>query len=73
MAAPDAAAPADVPADVISPVCAVCGAVATGPDDPVVLTTWARERDGERDTWTCADCSRRHVRDIEGKLDVQWW
>ena len=69
MTASDAVAAAEAP----SPVCAVCGAVDTGPDDPVVLTTWARERDGERDTWTCADCSRRHVRDIEGKLDVQWW
>ena len=69
MTASDAVAAAEAP----SPVCAVCGAVATGPDDPVVLTTWARERDGERDTWTCADCSRRNVRDIEGKLDVQWW
>lgn len=69
MPAPDAAAAADA----LSPTCAVCGAAATSPDDPVVLTTWARERDGERDMWTCADCSRRHVRDIEGKLDVQWW
>ncbi|MEI2826858.1 MAG: hypothetical protein V9F04_10915 [Dermatophilaceae bacterium] len=55
------------------PVCVVCGALADRADDPVVITTWVRDRSGGRVTWTCADCSRRHVRDIEGKLDAKWW
>ena len=63
--APESAA--DVPA------CEVCGARAASAGDPVVLTTWVRERSGGRVTWTCAECSRRYLRSIEGKLDSQWW
>lgn len=26
-----------------------------------------------RDGRLCPACARRHVRDIEAKLDVEWW
>jgi hypothetical protein len=30
-------------------------------------------RGGTRTRWVCADCTRRHVRAIEAKLDQNWW
>ncbi|MGL4177499.1 MAG: hypothetical protein ACRCSN_15640 [Dermatophilaceae bacterium] len=56
------------------PVCATCGT--TPPDDDAVALArlaWTRGTEGEREVWTCAACSRRHLRAIEGKLDSAWW
>ena len=53
------------------PCCQLCG---TRAGSPGALLTWVRERDGHgRDRWLCPDCARRHVRDIEAKLDPEWW
>ena len=56
------------------PVCATCGT--TPPDDDsaaLALVTWAHGTENGRDVWTCATCSRTHLRSIEGKLDSAWW
>ncbi|MGL5851826.1 MAG: hypothetical protein ACRCZD_13695 [Phycicoccus sp.] len=44
-------------------------------DDVATLArlAWTRGTEGERQVWTCDDCSRRHLRAIEGKLDSAWW
>ena len=62
------------PASAARPVCATCGTTPAD-DDAAALarTTWARGVENGRDTWTCATCSRRHLRSIEGKLDSAWW
>jgi hypothetical protein len=55
-------------------VCATCGT--TPPDAEAVALariTWARGTENGRDVWTCATCSRTHLRSIEGKLDSAWW
>ncbi|WP_377641062.1 hypothetical protein [Oryzobacter terrae] len=55
-------------------VCATCG---TSPRDDAALalarTTWARGTENRRAVWTCPQCSREHLRSIEGKLDSSWW
>jgi hypothetical protein len=30
-------------------------------------------RDGARTRWVCTECTRKHVRSIEAKLEQQWW
>jgi aminoglycoside 6'-N-acetyltransferase len=51
------------------PACLGCGAP-RDPADPA----WATLRDpGEQARWLCPACARRHVRDIEAKLDARWW
>lgn len=53
------------------PVCATCGLSA---DDQVVARlTWALGVENGRQVWTCARCSREHLRSIESKLDSGWW
>lgn len=42
------------------------------PREPSALA-WTGERDGERTYWLCPGCTRRHVRDIEARLDREWW
>ncbi|MDN5860637.1 MAG: hypothetical protein L0H84_18690 [Pseudonocardia sp.] len=51
--------------------CAGCAA-RRDPGDPAALA-WASERAGDRVTWLCPECARRHVRDIEARLDREWW
>jgi Zn-finger protein len=51
--------------------CASCGA--TAEDEALARLTWSRGTENGRDVWTCAQCSRRHLRSIEGKLDSAWW
>ncbi|MGV1007050.1 MAG: hypothetical protein ACOYBY_00380 [Dermatophilaceae bacterium] len=53
------------------PACATCGRQ-PAPQEPSDLT-WTRGQEGGRTVWTCPECSRRHLRAIEGKLDSQWW
>lgn len=56
------------PAD---PTCGLCGAVR--PAGAAGLA-WVRERDGRgRERRLCPSCARRHVRDIEARLDPEWW
>jgi hypothetical protein len=54
-------------------VCATCGAVPSAEEAPTAALTWSRGTENGRDVWTCAACSRRHLRSIEGKLDSAWW
>jgi hypothetical protein len=54
--------------------CRLCGA--PGPDDAgdAAVAGWVTDRDERgRDGRLCPTCARRHVRDIEAKLDVEWW
>lgn len=51
-----------------------CGSCGAPPADPAhALVTWTRGVERGRTLWTCVDCSRRHLRGIEGRLDSQWW
>ncbi len=52
-------------------VCSPCG---TAPGDlSAARLTWTFCVERGRTTWTCVDCSRRHLRSIEAKLDSDWW
>ncbi|PID96793.1 MAG: hypothetical protein CSA84_03200 [Actinomycetales bacterium] len=55
------------------PVCDTCGAVAVAGEQAEATLTWSRGIEQGRVVWTCARCSREHVRSIEGRLDSQWW
>jgi len=35
--------------------------------------TWVSEHERRGMRWLCPDCARVHVRDIESKLDQDWW
>ena len=52
-------------------VCATCGR--TPEEEAAARLTWARGVEGGLVVWTCEECSRRHLRSIEGKLDSAWW
>ncbi|PKW26112.1 hypothetical protein [Phycicoccus duodecadis] len=65
----DEAMPAAEPA----PVCATCGAGPAAGETATARLTWSRGIENGREVWTCAACSRRHLRSIEGKLDPTWW
>ena len=57
-----------------SPVCVTCGAApATATEADLARLTWTRGTENGRVVWTCARCSREHLRSIEGKLDSAWW
>ena len=49
--------------------CDFCGRRA---DEAAALTWTTSVERGRRRTY-CDDCSRTHVRAIEGKLDQEWW
>lgn len=51
--------------------CAVCGSRTD--DEAHVRLSWSRGVEAGREVWTCEECSRHHVRSIEGKLDPEWW
>jgi hypothetical protein len=53
------------------PVCGTCGRAASSVG--LAQVTWARGSENGRDVWTCDQCSRAHLRSIEGKLDSAWW
>ncbi len=54
--------------------CATCGARPLDEDVAArARLTWARGFEAGREVWTCDQCSRRHLRSIEGKLDSGWW
>lgn len=54
--------------------CRLCGT--PGPDGAgsACVAGWVPERDERgRRSWFCPPCARRHVSDIESKLDPEWW
>lgn len=53
--------------------CSRCGRLRPD-DDALAALSWVSERDerGNR-RWLCVDCARTNVRNIEGKLDQEWW
>jgi hypothetical protein len=53
------------------PTCSRCGT--ERPDDPLAALAWVSERDRRGVRWLCRECARIHVRDIESKLDQDWW
>ena len=54
-------------------VCVTCGSVPPPGDEAGARATWAMAVERGRVVWTCATCSREHLRSIEGKLDPAWW
>jgi hypothetical protein len=50
-------------------VCDLCGASAA---DGMPLTWTTAVENGRRRVF-CDQCSRQHLRAIEGKLDSEWW
>jgi hypothetical protein len=58
----------------VGSTCTVCGDVsdddAGGDGLPPGWSLASSARGGQR---LCARCTRQHVRDIEAKLDEQWW
>ena len=41
--------------------------------EPARLLTWTTAVEHGRHKTFCADCSRAHLRAMEGKLDSEWW
>ncbi|HLT61911.1 MAG TPA: hypothetical protein VK020_12000 [Microlunatus sp.] len=52
------------------PRCSGCGRAA-GPERPAWM--WSTERTEHGAVSLCPDCTRDHARDIEAKLDPEWW
>jgi hypothetical protein len=55
--------------------CAFCGVAAPGTEeaDGVPPLTWTSAVEQGKTKWFCADCSRKHLRAMESKLDSEWW
>lgn len=51
--------------------CSVCGRSAD--EDTTAVITWSLEVDEDRWRWTCPNCARDHVQDIEARLAEDWW
>ncbi|MGA6166930.1 hypothetical protein [Amycolatopsis magusensis] len=51
--------------------CSRCGARRGA--DPAEAMTWSTQVDRGVRRWLCPNCSRNHVRDIEGKLPDEYW
>ncbi|MGC7102184.1 hypothetical protein ACPZ19_46575 [Amycolatopsis lurida] len=51
--------------------CARCGTRRS--EDPAQALTWSTQVERGVRQWLCPDCSRTHVRDIEGKLPDEYW
>lgn len=51
--------------------CSVCGRARVDSSDDAL--TWVFEVTDGRRSWLCPDCARVHVRDIESKLDRDFW
>lgn len=50
--------------------CDFCGRVA---EDEAATLTWSTAVEQGRRKTFCDDCSRRHLRAMEGKLDSEYW
>ncbi len=48
--------------------CSWCGTVASGPSPTWTAQVGARGRE-----WLCERCTREQLRNIEGRLDPEWW
>jgi hypothetical protein len=57
--------------------CSLCGRVADPAVDGDPPLGWCADlhesMDGPYTRWVCVECTRRHVRSIEAKLDEQFW
>jgi hypothetical protein len=53
--------------------CTRCGKPRAADCSPVEAMAWSFERERGVLRWLCPECSRAHVRDIEGKLPVEYW
>ncbi len=51
-------------------VCDLCGRTAEGNQPPL---TWTAALERGRTRRYCEECSRRHLRSMEAKLDSEWW
>ncbi|MBC3192101.1 hypothetical protein H7X46_13595 [Pseudonocardia sp. C8] len=57
-----------------TPTCRLCGTPRPAEPGAACMAGWVTDRDERgREGWMCPDCARRHVRDIESKLDADWW
>jgi hypothetical protein len=63
--------------DDVNEHCSLCARVADPERDGDPPLGWCADNvevhGGTRTRWVCADCTRRHVRAIEAKLDQNWW
>jgi hypothetical protein len=50
--------------------CDFCGATSETDDVPL---TWSTGFERGRTTYYCDQCSREHLRAMEGKLDSEFW
>ena len=50
--------------------CAFCGTVVESETPPI---TWVSAVENGRQRWFCDECSRKHLRAMESKLDSEWW
>lgn len=57
----------------MSDACSRCGRTRDSVTDPAEVLAWVSEQERGRRTWLCHVCARAHVRDIEGKLPVDYW
>ena len=51
--------------------CDLCGR--EEPEESAATLTWTMSVEGGRRRVYCDDCSRRHLRALEGKLDSEFW
>ncbi len=56
---------------IAAPTCDRCGT--TAEDDVVLPLGWSAGSAGGGTTLLCPECTRVHTRDIEAKLDEDWW
>ncbi|WP_073454904.1 hypothetical protein [Pseudonocardia thermophila] len=52
-------------------VCVRCGR-RRDPQDHTALA-WSSAHEGGTTSWLCPECARHHVRDIEARVDREWW
>jgi hypothetical protein len=53
--------------------CSRCGQQRAADCPPAEAMSWSSERDRGVLRWLCPNCARAHVREIEGKLPVEYW
>jgi hypothetical protein len=52
--------------------CSYCGTTAEAPEDGLP-EGWSFDVEDRGIRYQCADCVRRNIRAIEGKLPEEWW
>ena len=50
--------------------CAICRVTTTTLPPPL---TWSPSIEGGHRVWTCPDCARDNIRNIEGRIAPAWW